>query len=100
MHILQVENLVVVPTYLVDTIKVISLILHPVVSFLYYINIQPPPQITTIQIYNNYIMQSDMSHSGQNCGAMIIVTRETGLITPSKKNIYNASFTIQASKVI
>ena len=45
-------------------------------------------------------MQSDMSHSGQNCGAMIIVTRETGLITPGKKNIYNASFTIQASKVI
>ena len=39
-------------TYLVDTIKVISSILHPVVSFLYYINIQPPPQITTIQIYN------------------------------------------------
>ena len=41
-------------TYLVDTIKVISSILHPVVSFLYYINIQPPPQLTTIQIYNSY----------------------------------------------
>ena len=41
-------------TYLVDTIKVISSILHPVVSFLYYINIQPPPQLTTIQIYNNW----------------------------------------------
>ena len=24
------------------------------------------------------------------CGAMIIVARDTGLITPGKKNIYNA----------
>ena len=41
-------------TYLVDTIKVISSILHHVFSFLYDINIQLPPQITTLQIYNNW----------------------------------------------
>ena len=35
---------------------------------------------------SDYIMQS-----GHNCGAMIIVTRETGLIAPGKKNIYNAT---------
>ena len=38
-------------TFSVDTIKVISLILHPVVSLLYYVKSHPPPQITTIQIY-------------------------------------------------
>ena len=43
---------------LVDTIRVIYSILHPVVSFLYNINIHPSPQITTIQIYNNYIINN------------------------------------------
>ena len=31
-------------------------------------------------------------HSGQSCGAKSIVARDTGLITPGKKNIYNATF--------
>ena len=30
-------------------------------------------------------------HSGHSCGAKSIVARDTGLITPGKKNIYNAN---------
>ena len=31
-------------------------------------------------------------HSGHSCGAKSTVARDTGLITPGKKNIYNANF--------
>ena len=30
-------------------------------------------------------------HSGHSCGAKSTVARDTGLITPGKKNIYNAT---------
>ena len=38
-------------------------------------------------------------HSGHSCGAKSTVARDTGLITPGKKNIYNANYTWSAAVV-
>ena len=46
-------------------------------EFIIYFNIQGLDHFV-------YIM-----HSGHSCGAMSIAARDTGLITPGKKNIYN-----------
>ena len=39
-------------------------------------------------------------HSGQSCAAKNIVARDTGLITPGKKNIYNANYVIMNMKTL
>ena len=70
---------------------------HCVITICYLIlhfQRQTPSMSTELgEIFNIHVKgHSDyIMHSGQNRGAMIIVTRETGLIAPAKKNIYNAN---------